>query len=82
MADKDKKLQDLDQRLIGVIIGAIGVVLIVIHLATSVRLMFLGIIGVIVGVIVYFVGVSNKKKWEEVKKDLYPEGEDAGGESS
>ena len=82
MADKDKKLQDLDQRLIGVIIGAIGVVLIVIHLATSVRLMFLGIIGVVVGVIVYFVGVSNKKKWEEVKKDLYPEGEDAGGESS
>ena len=78
----EKKLQDIDQRLIGVIIGAVGLVLIVLRLADVLRVIFLGVIGVIVGVIVYFVGVSNKKKWEEVKKDLYPEGEDAGGESS
>jgi uncharacterized membrane protein len=82
MADKDKKLQDLDQRLIGVIIGAVGLVLFVLGVVGALRVTFLGVIGVIVGVIVYFVGVSNKKKWEEVKKDLYPEGEDAGGESS
>ena len=82
MADKDKKLQDLDQRIIGVIIGAVGLVMCVLGVAGVLRITFLGGIGVIVGVIVYFVGVSNKKKWEEVKKDLYPEGEDAGGESS
>ena len=81
MADKDKKLQDLDQRLIGVIIGAVGLVLFVLGVLGVLRITFLGVIGVIVGVIVYFVGVSNKKKWEEVKKDLYPEGEDS-GESS
>lgn len=78
----DKKMQDLDQRLIGVIIGAVGLVLFVLGVVGALRVTFLGVIGVAVGVIVYFVGVSNKKKWEEVKKDLYPEGEDAGGESS
>jgi len=77
----DKKLQDVDQRLIGVFIGAVGLVLFVLGVLGVLRVTFLGIIGVIVGVIVYFVGVSNKKKWEDVKKDLYPEGEDAGGKS-
>ncbi len=81
MADKDKKLQDLDQRLIGGIIAALGLVYFVIAVLTTLG-EFIGVVAVIVGVIVYFVGVSNKKKWEEVKKDLYPEGEDAGGESS
>lgn len=84
MADK-KKMEDIDQRLIGVIIGAVGLVLFVIGVTGVLRITFLGVIGVIVGVIVYFVGVSNKKKWEQVKKDLYPdgepEGEDAGGKS-
>ena len=74
MAEAEKK--DIDQRLIGVIIGAVGVVLFVLGVIGVVRITFLGIIGVIVGVIVYFVGVNNKKKWEAVKKDLYPEGED------
>ena len=78
----DKKMQDVDQRIIGVIIGAVGLVLFVLGVLKVLGVTFLGVIGVIVGVIVYFVGVSNKKKWEEVKKDLYPEGEDAGGESS
>ena len=77
----DRKLQDLDQRLIGGIIAALGLVYFVIAVLTTLG-EFIGVVAVIVGVIVYFVGVSNKKKWEEVKKDLYPEGEDAGGESS
>ena len=72
MADKDKKLQDLDQRLIGVIIGAVGLVLFVLGVVGVLRVTFLGVIGVIVGVIVYFVGVSNKKKWEEVKEGPVP----------
>jgi uncharacterized membrane protein len=88
MADK-KKMEDIDQRLIGVIIGAVGLVLFVIGVTGVLRITFLGVIGVLVGVIVYFVGVNNKKKWEQVKKDLYPdgepegepEGEDAGGKS-
>ena len=77
----EKNLKDLDQRIVGVIIGAVGVFLVVISLITSLRLTFLGIVGVIVGVIVYFVGVSNKRKWEAVKKDLYPENEDTEGEN-
>lgn len=77
----EKKLQDVDQRIVGVIIGAVGLVVFVVSLITPLRLSFLGIVGVVVGVIVYFIGVSNKKKWEEVKKDLYPESEDVGGES-
>ena len=77
----EKNLKDLDQRIVGVIIGAVGVLLVVISLITSLRLTFLGIVGVIVGVIVYFVGVSNKRKWEAVKKDLYPENQDAKGEN-
>lgn len=77
----DKKLQDIDQRLIGGIIAGLGLAYFVIALLTTLG-EFIGVLAVIVGVIVYFVGVSNKKKWEEVKKDLYPEGEDAGGESS
>lgn len=79
MAEKQK--QDIDQRIIGVIIGAVGLVLLVLGVIGVLRVTFLGIIGLIVGVIVYFVGVSNKKKWEELKKDLYPEGEEAGSES-
>ena len=73
MAEEQKK--ELDQRLIGVLIGVAGLILIILGVLGIVRVTFLGIIGVIVGVIVYFVGVSNKKKWEAVKKDLYPEGE-------
>ena len=80
MADNQK--QDLDKRKIGVIIGAAGLVLFVLGALGLVRqLTIWGVIAVIVGVIVLFVGINDKKKWEEVKKDLYPEGEDAAGES-
>lgn len=79
MADTQK--QDLDKRKIGVIIGAAGLVLFALGVLGVARITFIGVIGVIVGVIVLFVGINDKKKWEEVKKDLYPEGEDAGGES-
>lgn len=73
MANEQKK--EIDQRLIGVLIGVAGLILFILGVLGIARITFLGIIGVIVGVIVYFVGVSNKKKWESVKKDLYPEGE-------
>lgn len=79
MADNQK--QDLDKRKIGVIIGAAGLVLFVLGVLGVARITFIGVIAVIVGVIVLFVGINDKKKWEEVKKDLYPEGEDAAGES-
>lgn len=76
MADTEKR--DLDKRMIGVIIGAVGLVLFVLSVLGVPQVRFFGVIGVIVGVIVLFVGINDKKKWEEVKKDLYPEGEDAG----
>lgn len=76
MADTEKR--DLDKRMIGVIIGAVGLLLFVLGALGVLRVTFIGVIGVIVGVIVLFVGINDKKKWEEVKKDLYPEGEDAG----
>lgn len=79
MADTEKR--DLDKRKVGVGIGAIGLVAFLLGVLGVVNITFLGVIGVIVGVIVLFVGINDKKKWEEVKKDLYPEGEDAGGES-
>lgn len=80
MADTEKR--DLDKRKVGVGIGAIGLVAFLLGVLGVVSaLTFWGVIGVIVGVIVLFVGINDKKKWEEVKKDLYPEGEDAGGES-
>lgn len=76
MADTEKR--DLDKRMVGVIIGAVGLVLFVLGVLRVPGVTFIGVIGVIVGVIVLFVGINDKKKWEEVKKDLYPEGEDAG----
>lgn len=76
MADTEKR--DLDKRMIGVIIGAVGLVLFVLGVLVVPQVLFFGVVGVIVGVIVLFVGINDKKKWEEVKKDLYPEGEDAG----
>lgn len=76
MADTEKR--DLDKRMIGVIIGAVGLLLFVLGVLGVLQVTFIGVIGVIVGVIVLFVGINDKKKWEEVKKDLYPEGEDAG----
>lgn len=79
MADTEKR--DLDKRMVGVIIGAVGLVLFVLGVLVVPQVRFFGVIGVIVGVIVLFVGINDKKKWEEVKKDLYPEGKDAGGES-
>lgn len=76
MAEERKK--EMDQRIVGVIIAAAGLILFVLGVIGVVRVTFIGIIAMIVGVIVYFVGVNNKKKWEAVKKDLYPEGEDGG----
>ncbi len=76
----DTQRQDLDKRIIGVIIGAVGLVLFVLGVLVVPQVTFFGVIGVIVGLIVLFVGINDKKKWEEVKKDLYPEGEDVGGE--
>lgn len=76
MAEEQKK--EIDQRCVGVYIAAAGLIAFILGVIGVVRVTFLGIIVLIVGVIVYFVGVNNKKKWEAVKKDLYPDGEDGG----
>ena len=69
---------ELDLRNIGIGIGGLGALFILNYVIGIVagRGLGLGIVGVIAGVVVYLVGVSNRKTWERVKQDLYPEGGD------
>ena len=66
---------DFDVRHVGIGISGLGVLLVLIRLLIAPGLgLAIGIIAIITGVIVYFVGANNIKQWERVKKDLYPEG--------